>query len=350
MRVLFLTRYGYMGASSRQRVYQFLDYLESEGFQYRVIPLVDLSLLGKKAWYFLRVLKCAVWADVIWLQKMCFKPHWMNVLATVNPRLVFDYDDAMFAAPDAGVTRGTVEQYEADKEKVLAHTLRISKQVIAGNAYLQEYALRYNPNVTVIPTSVDLSRYEMKEHYQKKDGVIGWIGSPATVVYVDAIKRVFEEIGRQYPGRVTLKIVGAELPWEVKGLQVICKPWQLDSEIEDLLTSDVGIMPLIDSRRARGKCGFKAIQYMATGIPPVCSPIGASLELIENGVTGYLAKSTDEWVEKLLMFLRDASHRREIGWQGRQLVEQRYSKQVIAPEIANIIRTTATRRACDKER
>lgn len=342
MRVLFLTRYGYMGASSRQRVYQFLDYLESEGFQYRVIPLLDLSLLEKKVWYFLRVLKSAVWADVIWLQKVCFKPHWMNVLATVNPRLVFDYDDAMFAAPDAGVSRGTVEQYEAEREKVLAHTLRISKQVIAGNAYLQEHALQYNPNVIVIPTSVDLSRYSMKEHRQKKDSVIGWIGSPATVVYVESIKHVFEEIGHQYPDRVTLEIVGAELLWQVKGLQIVCKPWQLDSEIEDLLIFDVGIMPLIDSKRARGKCAFKAIQYMAAGIPPVCSPIGASLELVENGITGYLANSTDEWVKKLLMLLRDASHRREIGWQGRQLVEQRYSKQVIAPQIASVIHDTAT--------
>lgn len=190
----------------------------------------------------------------------------------------------------------------------------------------------------------------MKEHYQEKNGVIGWIGSPTTVVYVDAIKHVFEEIGHQYPDRVTLRVIGAKSPGQVKGLQIICKLWRLNSEIEDLLTFDVGIMPLIDSKRARGKCAFKAIQYMAAGIPPVCSPIGASLELVKNGITGYLANGTDEWVEKFLMLLRDASHRREIGWRGRQLVEQRYSKQVIAPKIASIIRATATRRASNRKR
>lgn len=343
MRVLFLTRYDYMGASSRQRVYQFLDHLRSEGFHYRVIPLFHGGL-AEKAKYFLHVLKSASWADVVWLQKVYFRPLWINILAAVNPTLVFDYDDAMFAAPDTGVNCGTIEQYEADEEKVLAHTLRMSKQVIAGNVYLQEYALQYNQNVIVIPTSVDLSRYSMKKHCKKDNGVIGWIGSPATVVYIDIIRHAFEEIGRQCPDHVILKIVGAELPWQVKGLQIICKPWQLDSEIEDLLTFDVGIMPLTDSKRARGKCGFKAIQYMAAGIPPVCSPIGASLELVENGVTGYLADSTDQWVEKLLMLLRDASLRREIGCQGRQLVKQRYCKQVIAPTITNIIRIAATRR------
>jgi glycosyltransferase involved in cell wall biosynthesis len=84
-------------------------------------------------------------------------------------------------------------------------------------------------------------------------------------------------------------------------------------------------MPLPDNDWARGKCGFKGLQYMALCIPAVLSPIGVNKEIIEDGRNGILAENEDEWVNKLSRLIEDPELRKQIGTSGRQTVAERYS-------------------------
>jgi len=118
-------------------------------------------------------------------------------------------------------------------------------------------------------------------------------------------------------------------------------PWRAESEAEDLRPIDVGLMPLPDDEWSRGKCGMKALQYMALGIPPVVSPVGANVEIVRDGVEGFHARGADEWRERLLRLLRDGELREQMGRRARARVEERYSARVQAPRLAALLRAVA---------
>ena len=119
--------------------------------------------------------------------------------------------------------------------------------------------------------------------------------------------------------------MGAGNPVRIPGVEVISLPWSLQREPEEFRTCDIGVYPLWDDEWAKGKCGFKAIQFMACGVPVVAAAVGVNAEIIEDGTTGFLARSEDEWVEKLLLLIRDAPLRQKLGLAGRQVVEERFS-------------------------
>jgi glycosyltransferase involved in cell wall biosynthesis len=106
---------------------------------------------------------------------------------------------------------------------------------------------------------------------------------------------------------------------------------------------DIGIMPLPDSSFAKGKCGYKLIQYMACGLPVIASPVGVNCAMIQHGKNGYLARTTAEWIECLSALLVDSHLRAEMGVRGRRMVEEHYSLDVAGPELVRILR-----RACEQ--
>lgn len=119
-------------------------------------------------------------------------------------------------------------------------------------------------------------------------------------------------------------------------------PWREESEIQNIQRFDVGIMPLLDEPFERGKCGYKLIQYMACGLPVIASPVGVNGQIVEHGVTGFLVKSQDEWLQALA-FLRDnPGRRREMGQAGRKKMEAEYSLQATAPKLAALLRSAQT--------
>ena len=146
---------------------------------------------------------------------------------------------------------------------------------------------------------------------------------------------MFREVQVQAGHPVALK-VSCDSPFSLEGIEVINVPWRLDSELESLRSIDIGIMPLYDDDWARGKCGFKRLLFMSLGIPVVASAVGVNSEIIQDGVNGYLASSDQEWIEKLLMLIRDPGRRRRIGERGRKTVEQQYSYRATIPELLRV--------------
>jgi glycosyltransferase involved in cell wall biosynthesis len=113
-------------------------------------------------------------------------------------------------------------------------------------------------------------------------------------------------------------------------------PFSLASEIEDLRTIEIGIMPMPDNEWTRGKCAFKAIQYMALGVPTVTSPVGMATELIQHNVNGFCAQTPEEWFKGLELLVTDTQLRRRFAQEGRKTVEARYSLQVWGPRIVEL--------------
>jgi glycosyltransferase involved in cell wall biosynthesis len=219
--------------------------------------------------------------------------------------------------------------------------VRVSDDVIVWNPHLGEWARSLNLNVTVMNIGVDLDRYRVKVPADRdRSGrfVIGWIGTPSSFRYIQELEGAFRALAARYP--VVLRVVSSQ-DYGSPNIHVENRRWSLDREVEDLCSFDVGIMPLPDDEWTRGKSGCKALQYLAVGVPAVCSPVGVLTELIRPGVNGFLARTTDEWTEALARLLGDGEMRRTLGENGRAMVVENYCLQAMAPRLIDALKGVA---------
>lgn len=345
LKVLALTRYGRAGASSRIRFLQFLPHLEQLGVFVDVAPLLRDAYLTRLyagagramteiAIDYLRrisqLFKVKQY-DLLWIEKELFPdlPPWVETwLNRFGIRYVVDYDDAIFHNYD--LSRNPLRRFLAKK---IDSVMRSASVVVCGNRYLAERAQRAGSKaVEILPTVVDLDRYSVRPTESSSLVTIGWIGSPATAKYLSLVAPSLKLLAEKFP--LKLCVVGANP--EMEGVEVVSRQWSELSEVGDIQSFDIGIMPLEDSPWERGKCGYKLIQYMACGIPVVGSPIGVNQEIVRHGQNGYLASTPDEWVGVLSDLIADSVRRTHMGTVGRGLVEQEYCVQVVAPKLADV--------------
>ncbi|MGV0961449.1 MAG: glycosyltransferase family 4 protein [Limnohabitans sp.] len=270
---------------------------------------------------------------VIEYELLPFFPAWLERwLVWRGCRLVVDYDDALFHQYDQHANPW-VRRLLGDK---IATVMRLADTVVAGNAYLADYARRAGAKrVEVIPTVVDLARYPVMPPISDSEVfIIGWIGSPSTAPYLHTIAPALAEVCKN--GRARVRLIGSG-PIDLPGVPVEVLPWQEDSEVAEMRRFDVGIMPLPDEPWTRGKCGFKLIQYMACGLPVVASPVGVNTEIVTNDHNGYLATTVQDWVDALTRMRSDLDLRQRMGQAGRARVEERYCLAVTAPRYLAVL-------------
>jgi glycosyltransferase involved in cell wall biosynthesis len=243
--------------------------------------------------------------------------------------LIFDFDDAI---------------YIGHRKKKLDKLLPLFNWVVAGNDYLLNYAKSVNPNSSVIPTVIDTKAYTRKETVvgKKERLTIGWSGSSGTVKQcLPILKSVMEEMSKKYD--FTFLVIADKDPnlnWDVKKIEFV--KWTPESEVESIKKIDIGLMPLNDSEFERGKCGFKAIQYMAVGIPAVVSPVGVNKTIVSHGVNGFHANSESEWINLLTELLENYSLRIQLGQNARQTILKRYSLEVALKDWEEVLKKVNT--------
>jgi len=352
MRALLLSRYGRLGSSSRVRLFQYLKMLREAGWDVVVSPLLDDDYIdclyrgrppkiGKIAHHYLSRIVALLDAgsfDLIWIEREILP--WVpgilerSILPGGIP-YVLDLDDAVFHRYDMHPS-WLVRAVLGTK---IDRLMRDAAAVVVGNDYLLERALAAGScHVEVLPTVVDLERYRNEERTDGACLAIGWVGSPATQSFLEAISPALVELRKEhYFKMVLVGANGTALP----ALSHETLDWSEDTEVESIHTLDIGIMPLPDSAFAKGKCGYKLIQYMACGLPVVASPVGVNSLLVDHGRNGYLAETNADWVEALSALLSNRKLREEMGVQGRRLVERRYSLQVAGPELLRILVTAS---------
>ena len=164
---------------------------------------------------------------------------------------------------------------------------------------------------------------------------IGWIGSPSTARYLRDIAPALAQVC--WDGRARVRLVGSG-PVDLPGVPVDVVAWREETEVDEIRGFDAGIMPLPDEPWARGKCGFKLIQYMACGLPVVASPVGVNAEIVEDGGNGFLARDAGEWVAALARLMGDAALGGRLGKAGRRKVEARYCLQVTGARVVEVVR------------
>jgi glycosyltransferase involved in cell wall biosynthesis len=348
MRILLLSRYSRLAASTRLRFLQYIPYIDSEGIEITHEPLLDDEYLkklyagnpislGSIITSYIRRIKILLKQtnyDLLWIQYELFPwlPSWIEQLATLpGVPCIVDYDDAFFHRYNMHKNY-IVRRMLGDK---IDKVMRGASIVIAGNEYLAERAQDAGcKRVEIIPTVVDLNRYPKERLKSDQVFTIGWIGSPMTSHYIPKIRHALREVCTGNKARVVL--IGSG-PVSLDGVPIERRAWSEEDEVRDIHSFDVGIMPLSDTPWERGKCGFKLIQYMACGKPVVASAVGSNSKIVEHGVTGFLVNDLKGWFEALetLRTQQDLCHC--MGSSGRQEVEARYCLQVTAPRLLKLI-------------
>jgi glycosyltransferase involved in cell wall biosynthesis len=267
-------------------------------------------------------------------------PVFERLIARSGVPFIFDFDDAVF------------ERYISPSNGYLSYlkfpgkTKTICRQaahVMAGNDYLATYARSVNQNVTVVPSTIDTDKYTIEPRPANDPPIIGWTGSYSTVQHLLTLAGTLRRLAKTE--RFRLRVIGApetDLA-ALEGVDVELLTWRSETEVEDLRPFDIGVMPLPDDRWSRGKCALKALQYMALGVPAICSPVGVNSTIIRDGENGMLASTEDEWIEKLTALLRSPELRQRLGRAGRVTVETQYSPNSQAPRIFKIIESVIRR-------
>jgi glycosyltransferase involved in cell wall biosynthesis len=354
-KILLLTRYDRLGASSRVRFLQFLPALRAEGFDFDIRPFFGddyvralyggskISIARVVASYGRRMaaLLQARRYDLVWLEKeaLPWMPAWLESILLKGVPYVVDYDDAWFHRYD--------QQRSSSLRALLGGkidaVMRKASVVVVGNDYLAKHARQAGARkIVLIPTSINLGRYPSASSLDQSAKpaespiVVGWIGTPVTAPYLASIEPAFRAVAKHMPA--ALRIIGAELPAVFEGLNAETTPWSEATEISDILKLDIGIMPLADTPWEQGKCAYKLLQIMAAGRPVIASAVGANCQVVQHGVNGFLATSTGEWVTALKSLISDPALRHRLGAAGRQTVEHGYSTQKALASLVSVLK------------
>lgn len=356
MRVLALTRYGAEAASTRQRLLQYLPHLSAAGIDVDWHAMLDDDYVRSLA-RGTRPARTAIAAgyarrlahlagarryDLLWVYAELF-PYLPAAFERLAFRsgipVVYDFDDAFFERYD-GHPNPAIRRFLAGKlEPLIAGAAACS----CGNAYLRDFAARLNDRAVILPTVVDTDAYRPVPGRRAAPLTIGWIGTPSTWTYVRPMLPRLSRLAAEHGAR--LRVVGAGPVAAAEAEPVLdAIEWTEATEIAEVQRFDIGIMPLPDDRWARGKSGYKLVQYMACGLPVVASPVGVNTDIVVEGETGFLADDAAEWERALGALLADADLRRRMGAAGRARAEARYSLRSCAPITVELFRSAAERR------
>ena len=352
MRILFLVPYPSGRApSQRFRFEQYLDALVAAGHRYHVAPFISVATWailyqpGQAAAKVLGILG-GFWRRFILLFQV---PTYDFVsvhreVAPIGPpifewfisrvlrkKVIYDFDDAIWLAntSEANKIAAGIKWHHK-----VADICRWAYKNSCGNAYLAGYARQFNARVVVNPTTIDTVHLHNQVRDQSAPGrlVIGWTGTHSTLKYLDQVVPVLaklEQEGLDFEFRVI-----SNQPPALPLRSLVFLPWRKDTEIADLLGFHVGLMPLESDPWAKGKCAFKALQYMALGIPALVSPVGMNTEVVQHGQNGFVCATASEWESSLRQLLANANLRQQLGATARKTIEQRYS---VSANTANFL-------------
>lgn len=329
--------------SQRFRYEQYIQQLERCEYSVEFFPFInqkDWKILYQKGKYLSKtfVMLSGIWkrflllfkikkADYVFIHREMaqFGPPIFEWITSkmLGVKYIYDFDDAIWL-PNFSDSNAKFQWIKCYWK--VPSCIKWAHQVSVGNEYLAEYAKKYNPNVVVIPTTIDMENHHNRTiDYTAEKIVIGWTGTLTTMNYIKDILPALQQLEDEFDFDF-LVISNKQPDFQLKSL--VYKEWNKETEIEDLSKMNIGVMPLRDDQWSKGKCGFKALQYMSLGIPCVISPVGVNTEIVQNEVNGFLASDENEFYLALKQLISDKELRMKIGLKGQATIRNRYSTSV----------------------
>lgn len=340
-KVMFIVPYPLKRApSQRFRVELFEPILNEANIDYRIFPFMDeatwqviykngstlqkvFGILKSYANRFLTVFSASKF-DYVFIHREAAPigpPIFEWVLAKLfRKKIIYDFDDAIWIPNTSAVNKIAASVKCFWKVRYIC---KWAYKVTPGNQFLANYASQFNSNIVQIPTCVDtVHKHNKVKAHTENTPVLGWTGSHSTLFYLDDIVPLIKELQEEQDFSF-LVIADKKPTLDLKNWTFI--PWNAVTEQDDLLKMDVGIMPLRADAWSEGKCGFKLIQYLSSGIPAIADPIGVNKDIIEDGVNGFICNNKQEWKRSIQLLMSNRDMRKSLGEKGRAKIVEEYS-------------------------
>jgi glycosyltransferase involved in cell wall biosynthesis len=311
---------------TRIRVFNLLPELKQAGYETVCLPYPhDFQ-------HKLRFLKSCQAYDVVVVRRKLFSLAETILLRAYARRLVFDFDDAIYYRSDLN-SRLDLDSWS--RMMKFKHLVRRADLVIAGNSILADYARQFNVRVRILPSPVETRGIPTNNHDSSSDRtIIGWVGGAYNLHHLKLLTPVLQKLAAHH--HIQVRIVCSE-GILIPSVDVRFIPWKLETQDAEIAAFDIGVMPLPDNRSTAGKCGYKALQYMAARVPPVVSDVGINREIVEDGREGYVLKNIDDYLGVLQTLIENKALRKMLGERARQKVESQYSVHIVGKQLADIL-------------
>jgi len=302
-----------------------------------------------------RNIRRAAEADVVVLHRGLFpfspwqRPTFERLLARANPRLVYDFYDAIWLQrQDASQQGSPIGRWlhPADKIEEIA---RLARVVTVSNEELAAWTREHHGDVRILPMLLEVDDYEPRQHADRSPVVLGWLGNRHQIPRLLALAPVLRRLADRR--EILVRVVTSQAV-EIPGVPVesLTHPWSPESERDDLAGIDVGLLPLEDSVHDRGKSPLKLLQYSAAGLAVVASPVAIDRSVLAPGETFLAATDEQSWLEALTRVVDDAALRAQLGGAAREAVRRSYGFESHAEAFADVLRTAAGRKPAARER
>ena len=355
IRVLVLTPYLYgVVPGPRSSIELWEQVLEREGIVFEYAPFMDEELdrqlyrpggIAKKAHLlaraygrrFVRLASVREYdAVLVYREAALIGPELFErwVVGRGLP-LIFQVDDPIYV-PYRSPANGYMSYLKFFGK--YARIARMSAVTVVNSNQHREFAERYARHVRMIPILVDGNEYSYEPSAPREEGPVrvGWTGSRTTASNLGMIESSLQSVSRRSDAEIVL--IGGE-EYDLDGVTYDARTWSAETEVAELRRLDIGLLPAPDSEWNRRKFYMKLIQYMALGVPPVCTPIGANLEVIEHGVDGLFARGPASWTRAIERLIEDAVLRRSMGTAAARKAHQEYTVQARAQDVIEAFRT-----------
>lgn len=259
--------------------------------------------------------------DVIYLQKAGSLYMTIKLKKMGKARIVYDLNDGLWLPASSRYANGRVRDI-----------LMLADAVTCDNPHGLAFAKNYNANTFLVP---DPSQVELFDGYRKSVNkpkvpiILGWIGSPSTIFNLFAIWEALEVVFSRHKD-ILLRLIGTGynrslLPrFEQVRYEIV--PCYSNSEmITHVLGMNIGLFPLFDVEDSQARGILKATIYMSGEAAVVASPRGQVTDLIKDGVNGFIANTTSEWVEKLDLLISDHALRERIANEGLETAKRDFN-------------------------
>lgn len=328
--------------SQRFRFEQYLDILSESNFEYTLKPFYSDKTWDILHWeghtiskvlrvfyaFFIRFFQVftSVKYDLVFIHREVapIGPPFLEWLLVklLRKKVIYDFDDAIWLPNYSEAnTKFQKLKYYTKVNGIMKWASKIS----AGNQYLVDYASQFNLNTIINPTTIDTENYHNPVLFpvvENSKPVIGWTGTHTTAKYLEFLAPILEKLANDFD--FDFCVISNEEPnFKLANLKFV--KWKKETEIQDLLRFTVGVMPLTDDQWAKGKCGFKALQYMSLGVPAIASPVGVNNEIIDHGKNGFLCTTENQWYEALYYLLDNPEETKKMHENARKKIIDKYS-------------------------
>ena len=354
MKVLCVSVYPEAGPSVRHRIVAYREAFERAGVRLTIKPLLTAGLfrLRRRFGRFWSVYKVLMFAfctlrfvfrlaavpryDAVIIHREAFPvgPPWFEqLLRRLTPRLYFDVDDAVWEPMPLKIDqRG--RWHDPGRFDTI---MKSCDAVVVGNDYLRTHADQFNPHVSVIPTPYRDLGGPGRNTASGEPPVIVWIGNVGNEEYLDMLREPLTRLASTHD--FVLRVIGSSNvhSLSIDGVKMETHEWSEAAEATLLLSADIGVMPLLDRPYERGKCAFKLIQYFSAGLGVIASPVGMNQQVISSGVNGYLAASSEQWLEHCTSLVSNRDLRAQLARAGYQTFRQQFTPDINATKWLSVL-------------